>query len=648
MDYIINDKKLIAEWDFKKNNETGLDPAKTSIQSGKKAWWICQFGHSYYSKIQHRSKGVGCPYCSGRLPIIGVNDLETVNPTLALEWNYNKNGSLKPCDVKSGTNKKVWWVCNNGHEWEANISSRNSGKNCPYCSGRLAIGGKTDLATIRSDLLTVWNYKKNISISPKNISIGSNKKVWWIGKCGHEWEDRVNHIAKLDKINCPYCTGKRVLRGFNDLQSKNPNVALEWDYEKNFPLLPTDITEHSNKKVWWKCKNGHEWQIEVTNRTYGSGCPYCSGRYPIIGKTDLQTVNPKLSIEWDYNKNYPITPQDIAPYTNKKYWWLCDYGHSWQASVNSRSNGSGCPVCSGENKTSFPEQAVLFYLSKYTKALNREQLYDKEIDIWLPEFNVGVEYCGSYWHQDRQRDKNKSNYFNKYGIKIFYIYDYCDDNIINGNIIECKYKNKNIKDLEWAIKTLLNMLSIDELNINIEQDRTLIYEQYILSKKQNSLLIKYPKIAQEWHPTKNGKLTPDMVSYGSHKLIWWKCKRCGCEFQLSPHDKVSKKYGCPECYKRNIGKHFRKIILQYDIDNKLLNIWNSITIAGKVLNINLSDISQCCSGIRKNSGGYQWKYLYDQTAKDGTVIPGAISLGLITEEEALKQLAEQENLEGEE
>ena len=66
----------------------------------------------------------------------GVNDLETLNPTLAEEWNYEKNGTLTPDQVTAGSNKKVWWKCKFGHEWEAIVGSRSKGHGCPFCSGR--------------------------------------------------------------------------------------------------------------------------------------------------------------------------------------------------------------------------------------------------------------------------------------------------------------------------------------------------------------------------------------------------------------------------------------------------------------------------------------------------------------------------------
>ncbi|MBQ8623595.1 MAG: zinc-ribbon domain-containing protein [Oscillospiraceae bacterium] len=74
---------------------------------------------------------------------------------------------------------------------------------------------------------------------------------------------------------CPYCSGKKILSGYNDLATTNPNLATEWHPDKNGVLLPTMVSPGSHKKVWWLCKKGHEWQASIENRSKGSSCPIC-------------------------------------------------------------------------------------------------------------------------------------------------------------------------------------------------------------------------------------------------------------------------------------------------------------------------------------------------------------------------------------
>jgi len=111
-----------------------------------------------------------------------------------------------------------------------------------------------------------------------------------------------------------------------------------------------DVMPNSDKKVWWECSNGHEWQASIGSRNRGAGCPYCAGQRAIKGKTDLQTVNPDLANEWNHKKNNGLTPADVLPSSNKKAWWKCQNGHEWQAVIGSRNQGRGCPQCAKEKR----------------------------------------------------------------------------------------------------------------------------------------------------------------------------------------------------------------------------------------------------------------------------------------------------------
>lgn len=118
--------------------------------------------------------------------VTGLNDLATVNPDLAAEWHPTKNHSLLPSQVAAGTKRKVWWKCHLGHEWEAAVSSRNKGSGCPYCAGQRAIPGVNDLSTVSPGVAAEWHPSKNGPLCPNQVMPKSSKKVWWLGKCGHE------------------------------------------------------------------------------------------------------------------------------------------------------------------------------------------------------------------------------------------------------------------------------------------------------------------------------------------------------------------------------------------------------------------------------------------------------------------------------
>lgn len=127
------------------------------------------------------------------------------------------------------------------------------------------------------------------------------------------------------------------------------DLRSEWHPTKNGSLLIEKLTHGSEVRIWWQCSKGHEWESVFNTRTRrGDGCPYCSGRYAIVGENDLATVNPLLAAEWDFSKNHPLTPPQVKSFTAKRVWWICREGHEWQALIYSRSNGHACPYCAGK------------------------------------------------------------------------------------------------------------------------------------------------------------------------------------------------------------------------------------------------------------------------------------------------------------
>ena len=273
-----------------------------------------------------------------------------INPQIAGEWNYEKNGRINPKSFFASSNKKVWWKCNLGHEWQATINHRNSGTSCPYCSGKKVLRGYNDLLTTNPILAVEWNYEKNHSLRPENFTANSNKKVWWKCSKGHEWEADIAH--RNSGRGCPYCAGRKILKGNNDLTTINPDLAAEWNYQKNGILMPENFTANSGKKVWWKCHKGHEWQATIDSRNKGTGCPFCSGKKVQLGYNDLKTINPSVANEWNYDRNGTLRPEDVTANSHKKVWWKCSHGHEWETAIYNRSNGQGCPECVKQKRKS--------------------------------------------------------------------------------------------------------------------------------------------------------------------------------------------------------------------------------------------------------------------------------------------------------
>jgi Probable Zinc-ribbon domain len=305
------DAGVAAEWCYKRN--CGWGPEDFSHASSVRAWWLCPICHrEYKAKIcQRTALQSACPYCASKR-VCEDNSLAVLYPAVSREWHPTKNGRLRPSDVTYATNKKVWWVCAGKHVWRASISTRTTQNACcPYCYER-----RLEEARKRPRVRN----RRNIVLSPgKKIS-----RAWY-----EQWD-------------------------FEPLSETHPNLVTQWHPTKNGQWTPKDFTRGSEVKAWWQCEAGpdHEWQSSIYSRTGKSrrGCPYCAGQRASITNS-LTSLFPMLAAEWDKRKNGTVGPKDVTAHSNKKAWWRCQHGHSWQAIIGNRTNRlSPCPACKARQK----------------------------------------------------------------------------------------------------------------------------------------------------------------------------------------------------------------------------------------------------------------------------------------------------------
>ena len=461
---------------------------------------------------------------------------------LMAEWNFEKNINILPNELTLGCHKKVWWKCNNGHEWQASVAHRNNGTKCPYCRGAYAIKGENDLQTINPDLAREWNFEKNVGLTPVDILPSSNKKVWWKCNNGHEWQAVVSNRTK--GTGCPYCYGRYAIKGVNDLNISNSILVKEWNFEKNGRITPSDVLHNSNKKVWWRCANGHEWQAKIVARSQGNNCPYCAGQKVLKGCNDLQTVNPELANEWNCDKNGLLLASDVMPNSNKKVWWKCSKGHEWEAIIATRNKGIGCPICSSERNTSLPEYMILYYLKKYgVEAMHTYKGNGYELDIYIPSQKIAIEYDGYFWHGNKiKKDLEKNKKCTKDNITLYRVREGLP--LLNDSSIDYVI-NKNRSDLPKALASLLHAILGVSIDINLERDAVEIENLREHVEKEGSILFDYPQLALEWNYEKNGTLRPEHCTSHSNKKVWWKCN-IGHEWKAVINSR-SRGNGCPYC-----------------------------------------------------------------------------------------------------
>ena len=464
------------------------------------------------------------------------------NALLMAEWNWEKNTTFDSTRLALGSNKKVWWICSQRHEWTATPSNRSSGTGCPYCANRRVLKGYNDLQTLNAILASEWNYEKNKETTPDSVTPQSHQTVWWKCSEGHEWQAAI--YSRHSGCGCPYCAGRIVITGQNDLQTINPNLAKEWNYRRNNGITPSEVMPNSGKKIWWTCHNGHEYQSTIANRSYGYGCPFCAGLKVLIGYNDLVTVNPILAQEWDYDKNGILIPEQFTANSNKKVWWKCQKGHEWQTTITNRHNGNGCPICSSERNTSFPEYALVYYLTKYgLEVIHSYNANGYELDVYIPSQNIGIEFDGYYWHKDKTiKDKEKNNNCKKDGIILYRIREGLPS--LNDSSIDY-ITRKDHKDLSSIMSDIIREITNVIVDVNLDRDAIEIEILREHTEKERSIISLKPELAKEWNYEKNGELKPEHFTIGSNKKVWWKCSQ-GHEWQARVASR-NRGSSCPYC-----------------------------------------------------------------------------------------------------
>jgi hypothetical protein len=553
---------LAKEWHPTKNGK--LTPYDVIPGSCKKVWWKCSIGddHEWQSAVEWRNNGSGCLICSNRA-VVKSNSLATLKPEITKEWHPTKNGKLTPEEITPASSKRVWWKCPKGddHEWQTSVISRAKGIGCGICAGQKVVKSNC-LETLNPELAKEWHPTKNGELTPDKVTPNSGKKLWW--KCpkgdDHEW-DAV--IANRNKgIGCPICSNQRVARS-NSLGTVNPELAKEWHPTKNGKLTTFDVLPSASKKVWWKCLKGddHEWLAKINNRKNGKGCPICSG-HRVVNSNSLAVLYSEIAEQWHPTKNGKITPKDVPPGTAKMVWWKCPKGdnHEWQATINHRTHGTGCPKCNPAY--SIPELRIFSELKAiFEDVQHRVIIQMREVDIFLPGFNIGIEYDGVYWHQDKH-EKDLEKYLALNSTMCFIRVREEGLPLLGSNDIRVKRREINVATIKEILKMILKNINTKSVELTGKIDKYMeqsnwiansYFNDYFSRRKhvelEKSLRYLFPDLIKDWHPLKNDSLLPEYFTPGSGRKIWWN-GRCGHEWNDSIIHRTTGR-GCPKCrYKR--------------------------------------------------------------------------------------------------
>ena len=446
------------------------------------------------------------------------------------------------------------------------------------------------------NLLKEWDFERNKNPHPETISFSSHDKAWWKCKKGHRWEALISNRARLGR-NCPYCAHQLPIPGETDLESQYPNVCKELHPTKNGDLDTSKIMPGTHKEAWFVCPDcGHEYKTRIRNRVIGIGCPVCAMKKIVPGVNDFQTKHPNTAREWDTVKNGDKQPSNFSPNSDFEAWWICPIGHSYKTSIVSRSRGKQCPICQKANHTSFPEQAILYYVKKYyPDAINGyKDIFERsmELDIYIPSIKVGIEYDGTAWHDNKtnlKRDRKKYEICKKNDIYLIRVREkpYEQEEKMCDLLLVLKSERNSI-DLDREIYHVLTSITtsyiaspyfkfdtwLDQqkqadnlrfglqlMDVNTKRDRRKI--QKYLTEFVGSLGEARPDLVEEWDYDKNAPLTPFNVKLSTNEKVWWKCKKCGHEWKTSiaergGHDKTR----CPVCALKISAKKHHDFVLR--------------------------------------------------------------------------------------
>ena len=521
-------------------------------------WWHCDicdenFESTLASMIRARNTASkGCSYCAGK-KVSRENSFASLHPEVMDE--YDPSNEIDPYTVTEYSNKCVKWICRNNkdHKWEARFQWRSRGQgNCNICRGYQY--GKMfyeDHAEYEQYYDTSKNQRPFHSLS--NMS---NDYVWWKCSNGHSFERTVYNTARMGSFRCPVCENLIVQIGENDLASQYPDLAKEYNVEKN-GALPQDVSiASSSNETWWKCSEGHEFQRSVYNRIHRfSECPVCNRTVVVKGVNDLLHTYPMITGVWDYELN-ERNPDDISDKNTGSYHFTCQKGHRYYSLLNTiKSNRFECLVCNnkiiqvGVNSLVDTDYELSQEFSPNEDRKPTE--FTKQSAYWaLWRCNV----CGNDYHwsiKDRTLGDDScpfcNNRYTKLGINSLLdtnpelAKEYAPDN-------EYDVTRVNKESRTWAYWICPKCHGRYSAYVNereVGDDSCPYCKNERALEGLNSLLDTHSLLAEEWSPN-NDRDVSEFLKSNTYTALW-NCPTCHGEYSARICDREVGDDNCPYC-----------------------------------------------------------------------------------------------------
>jgi hypothetical protein len=268
-----------------------------------------------------------------------------------------------------------------------------------------------------------------------------------------------------------------------------PKLVAEWHPTKNGEMFPDEIRYGSHQRIWWQCRQGHEWRQRACTRTMGHGCPYCANKR-VSADNCLAVRYPAIARQWHRSKNGRLTPRDVVSRSARSVWWRCQRGpdHEWRTTVCARVRGARCPFCT------------------HRRASKTNSLATSYPDI------------AAQWHPTRNGRRTA-------------------EQVLPGSDALVWWRCTEGRDHQWRTSPYHRIRG---------QGCPFCAGQR--ASATNSLAVLHPEISKQWHPTRNQGLRPADVTSGSRQSVWWKCPADRShEWKATVHNRVRHETGCPFC-----------------------------------------------------------------------------------------------------
>ena len=488
--------EIAQEWNYEKNS---IPPEKYFPHSGKKVWWKCsRCGYEWETAICYRTQGHSCPACAHQKVVSGRNDLKTLYPDIAKYWDDNRN-TLAANQVFPNTAKKYWWICEKGHSYlESPNTKVNMETGCPICSGHRLQAGANDLRTKFPLIASEWDKAKNEK-SPEEVTSHSDYNAWWVCSNGHTYQAKVYNRTAEKATGCPYCAGRAVLKGYNDLASQRPEIAKQWHPTKNEGLTAADVAIGSNKKAWWLCPVcGNEWRTDIASRTLNNtSCPKCK-KWFHTSKTEQILFYYIKKVFPDAINGYKLNGKaEIDIFIPSKNIGVEYDGERWHGEKKATADElKGKAIASS---------GIILYRVREPKCA---KIDDRSTIILTPIPKA----------------------------------DFSHLNGALGKLFEC-----------WQNRGICNFAP----EIDVNKDILEIMASFAQNVAEKSLSEIAPDLVEEWDVKKNNGLKPEAVPAHSAIKAWWVCKKCGNSWKAVVSARV-RGNGCPACAEKSRGKRVKE------------------------------------------------------------------------------------------